>query len=171
MCLCDETSGWRGHGTEGDQSATNHCLWVRRTVYAIKKARAGKNARARRSGRHGEKLNESDTTHNNNNNNNTTTTGGHIRRLLKILPRGRRLTVIVELNYHTCPSTRSCRLSLKSPQKISFGPLQVQVPQKSVLYAPPQQNTLALAALLAHAPLIALKLIRAVIHAPVSVIP
>lgn len=37
MCLCDETSGWRGHGTEGDQSATNHCLWVQRTVYAIKK--------------------------------------------------------------------------------------------------------------------------------------
>lgn len=169
MCLCDETSGWRGHGTEGDQSATSHCLWVRRTVYAIKKGSCRKECKGPTKWKaRGETERKR---HNTQQQQQQHTTGGHIRRLLKILPRGRRLTVIVELNYHTCPSTRSCRLSLKSPQKISFGPLQVQVPQKSVLYAPPQQNTLALAALLAHAPLIALKLIRAVIHAPVSVIP
>lgn len=32
-----KTEGRRDHGAEGDQSATNHWLWVQRTVYANKK--------------------------------------------------------------------------------------------------------------------------------------
>lgn len=74
-------------------------------------------------------------------------------------------------NYHTCPSTRSCHLSRKSPQKIPFNHLQLQAHQKSAPYAPLLQNTLALAALLAHVLSTALKFIRAVIHAQAFAIP
>lgn len=105
MCLCDGTS--RNENPKAGEvmaqkainQQPNHWPWAQRTVYANKKrlcrAREQANARARRSaskawGRNRNKV--MITTCNN-------STGGHIRRLQKILPRGRRLTVIVKLNY------------------------------------------------------------------------
>lgn len=176
-CLCDGRRGNEtpptggGHGANGDQSAINHRSWEQRVVYADKRrpvrgtTMPGPDGVERKRTPKATKKKKKRSSTNE-------------RR--RPCPSGCRKSCLgppvnwfhrSPTNYHTCPSTRSCHLSRKSPQKIPFNHLQLQAHQKSAPYAPLLQNTLALAALLAHVLSTALKFIRAVIHAQAFAIP